>query len=88
MSKPYFSVSILIVLNVGAQITSNSKVNKRDINKSNVERGCMQLNECDYYRMLLSNNIAGLSKEAIRNEIEEHTCKLPEDNRTGNRLTI
>ena len=75
------------MLNVGAQITSDSSVNERDVKKSNVERGCMPLNECDYYRMILSNNIAGLSKEAIGNEIEKHTCKLPEDNQTGNPMT-
>ena len=86
-SKRSFLASVLIVLNVSAQISPDSQLNKRDVNKSNVERGCMSLNECDYYRMLLSNNIAGLSKEAIRNEIEEHTCNLPKVNPTGNQMT-
>ena len=84
--KPSLSILLLILFNVGTLLALDAKTNEYNVKKSNVERGCMPLNECDYYRMLLSNNIAGLSKEAIRNEIEEHTCKLPEGNPTGNRM--
>ena len=84
MSKPFRSISFLILCNILAQISSFANVNELGDKETGVQRGCLPLNECDYYRMLLGNNIAGLSKEAIKNEIEQHTCDIHEENQKGN----
>ena len=57
----------------------NSDTNNDVTENSYIERDCMKLNDCEYYRMLLSHQIAGLSKEQVGREIERNLCKFEEN---------
>ena len=71
------------------QFISSETNNDVTVN-SYIERDCLKLNDCEYYRMLLSYRIAGLRKEHVGREIEGNLCKFDENDKKeeGNNYCI
>ena len=75
-----FTVSTLISSDIRAYAQDDFyDVSETTTENRQKDRSCMPLHECTYYRELLGESVAGLSKESIQREIQKYKCDLNED---------